>query len=99
MNRTFLITQIHATPVMAMVVITGGGTQAIADLLAVPGASRTVLEALIPYSDASLALMRESGCKMIFFGAETGNDEILKKMDLSKSSVNFIIKFNIRCLF
>src|SRR5690606_8475605 len=33
------------------------------------------------YSDDSLALMRESGCKMIFFGAETGNDEILKKMD------------------
>jgi radical SAM superfamily enzyme YgiQ (UPF0313 family) len=33
------------------------------------------------YSDASLALMRESGCRMIFFGAETGNDAILKKMD------------------
>lgn len=33
------------------------------------------------YSDHSLATMRESGCKMIFFGAETGNDEILKKMD------------------
>ena len=33
------------------------------------------------YSDESLTLMRESGCKMIFFGAETGNDEILKKMD------------------
>jgi anaerobic magnesium-protoporphyrin IX monomethyl ester cyclase len=33
------------------------------------------------YSDSSLELMRESGCKMIFFGAETGNDEILKKMD------------------
>ncbi len=32
------------------------------------------------YSDESLALMRESGCRMIFFGAETGNDEILKKM-------------------
>jgi len=33
------------------------------------------------YTDASLALMREAGCKMIFFGAETGNDEILKQMD------------------
>jgi anaerobic magnesium-protoporphyrin IX monomethyl ester cyclase len=33
------------------------------------------------YKDESLALMREAGCKMIFFGAETGNDEILKKMD------------------
>ena len=49
-----LITQIHATPTMAVLVVTGGGTQAIADLLAVPGASRTVLEALIPYCDKSL---------------------------------------------
>ena len=33
------------------------------------------------FSDETLALMRASGCKMIFFGAETGNDEILKQMD------------------
>jgi len=33
------------------------------------------------YSDDSLKLMRESGCRMIFFGAETGNDEVLKQMD------------------
>jgi anaerobic magnesium-protoporphyrin IX monomethyl ester cyclase len=33
------------------------------------------------YSDKSLALMRDAGCKMIFFGAETGNDEILALMD------------------
>lgn len=33
------------------------------------------------YKDESLALIRKSGCKMIFFGAETGNDEVLKKMD------------------
>ncbi|MEZ4722594.1 MAG: radical SAM protein [Flavobacteriales bacterium] len=33
------------------------------------------------YKDETLALMREAGCKMIFFGAETGNDEVLKKMD------------------
>lgn len=33
------------------------------------------------YSDESLAIMREAGCKMIFFGAETSNDELLKKMD------------------
>ena len=39
------------------------------------------IDTIDKYSDASLALMRESGCKMIFFGAETGNDEILKKMD------------------
>ncbi len=33
------------------------------------------------YSDESLQLMRDAGCKMIFFGAETGNDKILKMMD------------------
>jgi radical SAM superfamily enzyme YgiQ (UPF0313 family) len=39
------------------------------------------IDTINKYSDESLSLMRESGCKMIFFGAETGNDEILKKMD------------------
>lgn len=33
------------------------------------------------YSDETLALMRQAGCRMIFFGAESGNDEILKEMD------------------
>ena len=33
------------------------------------------------YSDESLAILRKAGCKMIFFGAETSNDELLKKMD------------------
>jgi anaerobic magnesium-protoporphyrin IX monomethyl ester cyclase len=39
------------------------------------------IDTINKYSDESLAIMRDSGCKMIFFGAETGNDEILKKMD------------------
>lgn len=39
------------------------------------------IDTIDKYSDESLALMREAGCKMIFFGAETGNDAILKKMD------------------
>ena len=38
---------------MAVIVVTGGGAQAVADLLAVPGASRTVLEAIVPYSQAA----------------------------------------------
>jgi radical SAM superfamily enzyme YgiQ (UPF0313 family) len=33
------------------------------------------------YSDRSLEKLREGGCKMIFYGAESGNDELLKKMD------------------
>ena len=39
------------------------------------------IDTINKYSDDSLALMRGSGCKMIFFGAETGNDEVLKRMD------------------
>ncbi len=33
------------------------------------------------YKDASLELMREAGCRMIFFGAESGSDDVLKQMN------------------
>jgi len=33
------------------------------------------------FSDKSLEIMRRSGCKMIFFGAETGNDDVLSQMN------------------
>lgn len=39
------------------------------------------IDTLDKYSDQSLKIMRESGCRMIFFGAETGNDIYLKKID------------------
>jgi anaerobic magnesium-protoporphyrin IX monomethyl ester cyclase len=39
------------------------------------------IDTINKYKDESLELMRRSGCKMIFFGAESGNDEILKRMD------------------
>jgi anaerobic magnesium-protoporphyrin IX monomethyl ester cyclase len=39
------------------------------------------IDTINKYNDESLALMREAGCRMIFFGAETGNDAILKQMD------------------
>lgn len=39
------------------------------------------IDTLDKYSDDSLALMRAAGCKMIFFGAESGNDDLLKFMD------------------
>lgn len=39
------------------------------------------IDTIDKYTDTSLATMREAGCKMIFFGAETGNDAILKMMD------------------
>ena len=39
------------------------------------------IDTIDKYSDASLEKMRKAGCKMIFFGAETGNDDMLKQMD------------------
>lgn len=49
-----LIEAIHATPVMIVLVTTGGGATAISDLLAVPGASGTILEATVPYARTAL---------------------------------------------
>jgi anaerobic magnesium-protoporphyrin IX monomethyl ester cyclase len=39
------------------------------------------IDTINKYSDDALSIMREAGCKMIFFGAETSNDDILKQMD------------------
>ena len=39
------------------------------------------IDTINKYSDDDLALMRQSGLKMIFLGAETGNDEVLAQMD------------------
>jgi anaerobic magnesium-protoporphyrin IX monomethyl ester cyclase len=39
------------------------------------------IDTMNKYKDESLQLISEAGCKMIFYGAETGNDAILKKMD------------------
>jgi len=39
------------------------------------------IDTIDKYSDESLATMRAAGCRMIFFGAETSNDELLKTMD------------------
>jgi nicotinamide mononucleotide (NMN) deamidase PncC len=49
------IKALHASDWQGVFVATGGGATLIAKLLAVPGASATVLEATIPYSHASLA--------------------------------------------
>lgn len=48
-----LITAIHHNPHQIVLVTAGAGAQALADLLAVAGASRTLLEAIVPYSAAS----------------------------------------------
>jgi radical SAM superfamily enzyme YgiQ (UPF0313 family) len=39
------------------------------------------IDTMSRFSDATLSLLREAGCRIIFFGAESGNDAILKQMD------------------
>lgn len=39
------------------------------------------IDTIDKYKDETLSLMRKAGCKMIFFGAESGSDEVLKQMD------------------
>lgn len=45
-----LVQAIHDSPMRTMLVAAGAGTQALSDLLGVAGASRTLLEAIVPYS-------------------------------------------------
>ncbi len=44
------------------------------------------------FKDESLALLRKSGCRMIFFGAETGSDDVLKKMSKGGTQTGEVIK-------
>jgi hypothetical protein len=50
-----LIQRIHQSPFQVVLVVSGGGSQALADLLAIPGASKTLLEGLVPYSEKAVA--------------------------------------------
>jgi hypothetical protein len=49
-----LVQQIHDSPMRIVLAASGGGSRAIADLLEVPGGSRTLLEAVVPYSPAAM---------------------------------------------
>ncbi|MFT6054596.1 MAG: radical SAM superfamily enzyme YgiQ (UPF0313 family) [Roseivirga sp.] len=39
------------------------------------------IDTMDQYSDEELDTLSKSGCRMIFFGAESGNDEVLKQVD------------------
>lgn len=39
------------------------------------------IDTMDKFSDESMALIRKAGCRMIYFGAESGNDKILKLFD------------------
>ena len=49
------ISAIHDSPTRAALAITGGGAGALSRLLAVPGASRTVLEGQVPYAASAVS--------------------------------------------
>ena len=53
--RIELVEHLHAHPVSGVLAVTGGGAVLLADLLTVPGASATVLEARVPYAGNALA--------------------------------------------
>src|SRR6266542_3247642 len=50
-----LIERLHRAPYQYVLAVTGGGTQAAAHLLNVPGGSRTLLEVLVPYHAQALS--------------------------------------------
>ncbi len=50
-----LVRNIHDAPGRIALALAGGGTGAISRLLEAPGASRTVLEAIVPYSSVAMA--------------------------------------------
>jgi len=49
-----IIEKIHSSPYRFVLVSSGGGTNAISEVLKVPGASKSVLEAYVPYAKESL---------------------------------------------
>ncbi len=53
-DATSLAARIHASGSQFVLAITGGGSRAIAELLETPGGSRSLLEAVVPYSAAAL---------------------------------------------
>lgn len=55
MDQIDFIEAIHSSPQQLMLVTAGAGTNALAQLLSVAGASQTLLESLIPYSKQSFS--------------------------------------------
>lgn len=51
-----IVEALHASPAQAALIVAGAGSEAVAWLLGVPGASRTVVDAAIPYSEGAMAV-------------------------------------------
>ena len=54
LDQQHLVQKIHASGYRFVLVSSGGGSDAVSDLLRVPGASNSVLESYIPYARESL---------------------------------------------
>jgi radical SAM superfamily enzyme YgiQ (UPF0313 family) len=50
------------------------------------------IDTINKYTDDELRLMKKAGCEMIFLGAETGNDEVLKQMNKGGTQTGQMIK-------
>lgn len=50
------------------------------------------IDTINAYTDEELRFMRKAGCKMIFLGAETGNDAVLKQMNKGGTQTGQMIK-------
>ena len=44
------------------------------------------IDIVLRYSDATWRALKKSGCRMIFFGAESGDDQVLREMNKQLSS-------------
>lgn len=48
------------------------------------------IDILLRYSDETMRALKRSGCKMIFLGAESGSDQILREMDKQLTSAQIL---------
>ena len=65
---------VHASPLRAVLHVTGGGAQSVGWIAAVPGASRTLIDARVPYARESMADALASGPPAQFVSASTARD-------------------------
>lgn len=56
-SKTQLVQAVHQAPSKLVLAVAGGGSGAIPDLVACPGGSHTLLEALVPYAPSAMAAL------------------------------------------
>ena len=90
-----LIRRIHAAPGQLVLAITGGGSQAIGELLSVPGGSQTVLEAVVPYSAISLEAFLHARPEH-FCSARTARMMAMAAFERARRFRNWHFQFRVR---